>query len=531
MPVHLRALVVILFLATVMFALAKSPACAIACTPRDFERRRNLWLAIVLTAFLAHNFWIFIIVTATMLLFVVPRESNKLALYFFILLVVPPFAQKITGLGVINHFFEINYLRLLALAVLFPAFLELRKEKDTAPLGRSMPDKLILGFLILNFCLTFTVSSFTNTLRVGLFYGFIDIFLPYYVASRSLKNIQGFRDALMAFGIAALLIGSIGIFEASRHWLLYASLDDAMGFDWSYASYLEREGAGLRAQGSTGQPIILGYVMAVAFGFFFFLKKTVPNTTIWLMGLVAIVSGMISPLSRGPWVGAGIILLLFIATGRYPIRRLMQVGFLLGMGGIALLATPYSDKIIDLLPFAGNIEVENVTYRQQLLDIGIQVIQQNPFFGAYNFFLSEEAQALKQGNGMIDLVNTYLAVGLSNGLVGLFLYAGFFISIVASIFRAMRTLPDKDSEIHILGQTLLSTLLGILVIIFTVSSILAIPVITWSVAGLGAAYAHMLASSKTARMESKPENITALSRQSEIIKGRGARTIGIKGIP
>lgn len=531
MPVHLRALVVILFLATVMFALAKSPACAIACTPRDFERRRNLWLAIVLTAFLAHNFWIFIIVTATMLLFVVPRESNKLALYFFILLVVPPFAQKITGLGVINHFFEIDYLRLLALAVLFPAFLELRKQKDSLSLGKSIPDKFILGYLILNFFLIMTVSSFTNTLRVAVFYGFIDIFLPYYVASRSMKNIQDFRDTLTAFVIAALVMGSIGVFEFTRHWLLYASLDDAMGFDWSYASYLEREGAGLRAQTSTGQPIILGYAMAVAFGFFFFLKRTIPSKGAWILGFLALVAGLISPLSRGPWVGAAAMMMVFIITGKSPVRRLVQVAAFLSLGFIALLATPFSDKIIDLLPFAGNVEEENVTYRQQLLNIGIQVLLQNPFFGAYNFFLSEEAQALKQGNGMIDLVNTYLAVGLSNGLVGLSLYAGFFISIVASIFRAMRTLPDKDSEIHILGQTLLSTLLGILVIIFTVSSILAIPVITWSVAGLGAAYAHMLASSKTARMESRPENITALSRQTEIIKGRGAKTIGIKGIP
>jgi hypothetical protein len=42
---------------------------------------------------------------------------------------------------------------------------------------------------------------------------------------------------------------------------------------------------------------------------------------------------------------------------------------------------------------------------------------------------------------------------------------------------------------------LLSTLLGILVILLTVSSISVIPVIYWSVAGLGVAYARMLSSS------------------------------------
>jgi hypothetical protein len=39
---------------------------------------------------------------------------------------------------------------------------------------------------------------------------------------------------------------------------------------------------------------------------------------------------------------------------------------------------------------------------------------------------------------------------------------------------------------------LLATLIGILVIIFTVSSITFIPVVYWSVAGLGVAYIQMV---------------------------------------
>jgi hypothetical protein len=43
----------------------------------------------------------------------------------------------------------------------------------------------------------------------------------------------------------------------------------------------------------------------------------------------------------------------------------------------------------------------------------------------------------------------------------------------------------------------LSTLLGIMIIIFTVSSITIVPVVYWSAAGLGVAYARMLAPVKT----------------------------------
>ena len=75
MPEHLRALIVILVLASAVFAFAKAPACAVACTRVDFERRRNLWFGVTFAAFLAHNFWIFIAIAAVLLLFALPLHA------------------------------------------------------------------------------------------------------------------------------------------------------------------------------------------------------------------------------------------------------------------------------------------------------------------------------------------------------------------------------------------------------------------------------------------------------------------------
>lgn len=493
MPEHLRALVVILFLAALVFTFAKGPACALASTTGDFERRRNLWFGITLAAFLAHNFWIYLIVAALLLLFALPRESNKLAMFFFLLFAVPPIEAKITGLGVIQYFFTIHYLRLLALVVLLPAFLSAWKQPSTERFGRSLPDKLIAGHIILHFVLMATVSTFTNSLRHGLFYAFFDIFLPYYVASRSLKNLQAFRDGLMGFVVAALVLSAIATFEFARHWLLYASLDDVLGVQWGYGRYLERGARMLRAQGTAGQPIPLGYGIAVAVGFLLCLRKSVPDSMAWGVGLTLLIVGLISALSRGPWVGAAAILLIFVATSASPGRRLMQLGLFVVIMLTVLLATPAGEKIIDYLPYVGTIEEENVTYRQRLLEIGARVLLQNPFFGAFDYVYSPAMQELRQGQGIIDIVNTYLGVALASGLVGLSLFVGFFIAVAVGIFRGMRKLTDKDNGLYLLGQGLFSTLLGILFIIFTVSSITIVPVIYWSVAGLGVAYARMLA--------------------------------------
>jgi O-antigen ligase len=496
MPEHLRALVVILVLATVVFAFAKAPACALVSTTGDFKRRRNLWFGITLAAFLAHNFWIYIVVAAVLLLFALPRELNKLAMFFFVLFAVPPIDAQITGLGVINQFFSINYLRLLALVVLLPAFLSLRGQPDAERFGRTLPDKFIAGYLVLNLVLQLTVDTFTNTLRNGVFYAFLEIFLPYYVASRSLKNLQRFREAMMAFVVAAMVLSVIGAFEMVRHWLLYSTLGDVLGARWSLGNYLERGENLLRAQGTTGHPIALGYVMAVAMGFILYLRKSVPNPTAWGLGLVLLTAGLIAPLSRGPWVGAAAILLVFVATGPSPGLSFAKLGLLCVIILPVLLATPAGDTIIDHLPFIGTIQAENVTYRQQVLEISIQVIMQNPVFGAVDARYSLAMQELRQGQGIIDVVNTYLGVGLGSGLVGLSLFSGFFIAVAVGIFKGMRNLADRNDERYLLGRALSSTLLGILVIIFTVSSISVIPVIYWSVAGLGVAYARMLALAK-----------------------------------
>jgi len=414
-------------------------------------------------------------------------------MFFFLLFAVPPLGEQITGLGLIKHFFTIDYIRLLSLAVLLPAFLSIRTRPDTERFGRSIPDKLILSYIVLNFLLMFTASTFTNTLRHGVFYAFVDIFLPYYVASRAVRTSQSFRDVLMSFVVAALVLSAIAAFEFAKHWLLYSALQDALGVRWGFGAYLERGEGAVRAQATTGQPIPLGYVMAVAIGFHFYLRKLIPSAITWYAGLVFLIVGLVAPISRGPWIGAMAILIMYTAIGPFPSRRLAVSGLFFGVA-LPLFLFFYAQSINDYLPFLRNVDESTVTYRQRLLEISIEVIMQNPLFGAFDFFYSPAMQELKQGQGIIDIVNSYLGIGLSSGLVGLSLFCGFFVVIGFGVFGAMRNVLNRDSELFLLGRVLSSTLFGVLVIIFTVSSVSVIPIIYWSLAGLAAAYTRMASS-------------------------------------
>ena len=503
MPEHLRALVVILVLAGIVFALARGPVTEQAMAPQDFSRRRNLWFTITLVVYLAHSFWIFMAVAGVVLAFAGRREHNPMALFAFLLFAVPPFHASLSGLGIVNQLLTLDYPRLLAITVLLPAFFRIRGQARAAPRRWMLADYLVVGFLLVQLGLRYMGDSATNTARYAI-YAFLDVWLPYYVASRSLRDVQAFRDVAMSLVCASMVVALVAVFEALRHWLLYVPLESVLGVQWGLGSYLGR-GAFLRAQGPTGQPIVLGYLMVVALSLYPYLRRSVPMQPRWWLGFALLLAGLVASLSRGPWVAALIALAVFRFSTPKAVGGALKAGAVVGAIVLAVMASPFGAAIQDYLPFVGNIETENVDYRQHLLEASIQVILQNPLFGSTSYMYSLIDQNLTIG-GMVDVVNTYLGIGLANGLVGLGCFAGAFAYVTFALLRSMWRLPDRDDEQHTLGSGLLACLVGVMVTIFTVSSISFIPVVYWTVLGLGAGYAGLRSQPATGEVPAPPDD-------------------------
>lgn len=489
MPEHLRALIVILVLATVFFVFARRPAAHISGAD-NFKRRTNLWFALTISAFLVHNFWLFTLIAIPLLIYASRHEKNSPSLFFFILFVIPMAFIPIPGFGLVNFLFDLSHARILELIILLPAFFSLLRQGGNLAFGRTWPDKALTAYLLLTAMLYLRETSITDTLR-QIFYLFTDVFLPYFVISRSLKNLQEFRDALFSLLLAIMVLALIAIFEANFHWLLYPPLLDALKMGEGMTSYLGRDGM-LRAIVTAGQPIALGYLMVVGIGLYLFLQRSIKHNFTRRLGMGLLAAGLIAPLSRGPWIGAAVLLLVFIATGPKPARRLMSM-MLVAMLAVSLVSMlPIGERMINLLPFIGTTEKGTIEYREKLLTNSMIVIKRNPWFGSFDYHLEPEMESMRQGQGIIDKVNTYVTITLEKGFVGLGLFAGFFALTLMVIYQAMRSIPDRDKEEYQLGRALLATLLAMMVIIFTVSSISIIPIMYWSVAGLGVAYAQMV---------------------------------------
>ncbi len=507
MPENIRALVVILAIVLVFFALVKKQVCHLAFEDVDFQRRRNVWLAVVSFYFIAANFWLFMLLSSIAILMAAAHDTNKFSLYLILLFAAPQVSNDIPGFGILNYLVAVNYLNLLSIFILLPYWIKLTHDPEIQPLGSTWGDRFALGYIILPLILQGLDDTLTNTLRQG-FVSFLDLFLPYYIASRSLRHIRACRDIIMAFTIGILVLAPLGLFEYLWKWLLYANVPASMGI-YLGSFYLDRGGS-LRAMASAGHSLVLGYLMVIAAGLYAYSRRMMPSQWLIMLGLVVLLAGLWSPLSRGPWLGALLVLAVIYATGDRPLARSVKL-LLVCMPVVGLvLLSPLGEKIIPLIPFVGSIadvtpqDDFNRIYRQRLLQISLNVIEAYPFFGSFHFRELPVMQSLIQGQGIIDIVNAYLMVALTYGLVGLSFYLGMFLCALRAVWVGYRACPVGD-ELHTLGRALLAVLLGVMLTISGVGGSFSISTINMLVIGLCLSYADLVGRAQLSALSAQQE--------------------------
>jgi hypothetical protein len=496
MSAHYNALIVVLGITMIVFYLAK-PLMIEFMAVEDFVRRRNIWLCLVIAAFLVSNYWLYVLIATVLLAYGVKHDTNPAALYLFLLLAIPPFPSEIPTFGLINQIFTLDHLRLLSLVILLPVAVGLNRSVGTPEAAEQwaisggkkllLPDVLILSYVGLQLILVAPHVSVTDSIRRVLLFG-IDILLPYFVLSRACRTRGAIADVMASFALAAAALACMAVFENLKSWLLFSSLEDSWN-SLSLTSFLRR-GDSLRAQVTAGHSIVLGYALAAALGFWLYLQSKVAATRLRWLALLSLVAGLAATLARGPWLGALAMVLLYFALGPRAVSRLLKVLSALTVAAGLLLASPWGTDFVDRLPFIGTADQEgSVVYRQRVAATSWLLIQQNPFFG--NLSAGESMEELRQGEGIIDMVNTYAYIALAYGLVGLGLFAVFFGVIVVNCLRAVRRFTATDPDFSLLGSALLASVVGGLLIIATVGLYLSIGYLIWAVAGLAVAYTQL----------------------------------------
>jgi O-antigen ligase len=467
---YLKELIVVLALSIPLFAVAK-PTALLFMDEGDFNRRRNVWLTLTIAAFLSPSFWLFVAIAVPVLYWGGKKDANPIALYLLLLNVIPTISIPIPGI-LVNQFFNLNILRLLSLCVIVPAALRLRRLDPAKRVPRLPPmDLAVLGLGVLQVFLfvppdlgnqVILKNSATNDLR-NAFLFLIDIYALYYLASRSCNDRRKLLDALAAFCVSCCLMATVAVFESVRHWLLYTDLAARWGGDAMLTEYYFR-GPFLRAQASSGQPLALGFLLVVGLGFWLYLGSNVTRTRPRIAVTVLLCAGLLVTFSRGPWLAA---IVTFFAYAALRSRMLKAVLVFAVLGG-ALIASPMGSKVLSMVPAAGGkVGASTLTYREQLFARSLQLIEAHPIFG--DQLALSQMQDMRQGQGIIDITNTYIQVTLFYGFVGLTLFMWFILYGFFKVYRALRDSRRNDPDIALLGACIAACIFGCLVLFADVS--------------------------------------------------------------
>jgi hypothetical protein len=504
---HLVALVYILLIAGACFLVMAKPLTARLMAPADFARRRNLWIAVTVATFLAHNFWLAMLASALIVGIGSRREQNPAAMYCALLFAVPQFDMQVSGFGVVNYLFEINHPRMLALVLLLPAAFRLAGQPRAANPRLHLPDTLFAAYFIYVFAATATADSVTGLMRFAV-YLLLDHALLYYVITRSVVDRRRLFDTLAAFVMGVAIVGVIAGFENLRNWLVYESLRIPLGVPLQdIGTYLLRateDGGYLRVYVTMGHAIALGFTSMVAITCTLALarsfspsvapamQRAAPGQTPKLLGIAVMlmpVVGLLAAVSRGPWLGCAIVMVLGLSFGPGAKQRLLWMLAALPLVIAALLILPQGQKFIDLLPFVGTVDPGSVSYRTQLLDRAMVVFWQNPIFGSLQYLNNPALEEMRQGQGIIDIVNAYVGVALAFGSIGLLLFVAPSAYALWASWTTSRRLARQDPDAEAAGRALAMSMLGVLLVIGAASHYFHIPIVHWLVVSLCAAFA------------------------------------------
>jgi len=482
--VNLKALVVVLTLAAIMFWAAK-PFCLRFTAPEDFARRRAVWFTLTSAAFLLPSFWLYLLIAAPVMVWAGRKDSTPPALYVFLMFVIPPIDVRIPTIG-IGALFDLSNLRLLDLLVLLPAVWTRFTARRSMPSRLSILDVILLTYGLYQLVLFVPYESVTNTMRRAFLF-LLDVYLVFFAFSRLLTDREKLVDVMGALCLSAAIFAPIAFFESIRGWLLYVGIGDVWGFA-NRDAYLMR-GDSLRAQAATGHSIVLGVIFAMAIGCWLYLKSTQVSVAKGHVVFAVLCAALAFTYARGPWLTAVFVVIVFSALARGSVANAAKSAILLTIALALLSFTPFGAKIIEILPYIGSQGQDSVTYREQLAEVSWSLIKQNPFFGSP--FVMLQMEELRPGEGgIIDLVNGYAQVALFYGLVGLSMFVGLFTASLSKAYvnlREARAAGDRD--LVLIGSALIACMAGSLFCIATAGS----SYLQWLLVGILGSFAGLQA--------------------------------------
>jgi hypothetical protein len=357
--------------------------------------------------------------------------SVKIAYFFGIAFTLSYFDGIALSLGV--YLGGISFPRVLVLALFVPIVLNEKPNKEI--FRYHAVDRAVLFFFMWLAMLSFRAPTFTGMVRAN-FWLVIDYVILYIAIRRYLTN---YSLVFAALGFSLFSQCTLGFLEALMKWHIHSDVEMLGNFAEQVNAQYKFRGAFLRVQASFLNPLIFALFANMAFlvSVIYWAKIGILNTEHYskLAARGAVVIAVLGTLSSGSRAGiAGSVLIILVSMGlMWAVRRKKDPK--------TLLVSTFVTAVTLFWIFGQDFMQKHFWYRKRLLELGSEVIMSKPFFGSK--VMDQRMEELRQGEGIIDLVNTYIQIGLENGLIALMVFMFAIFGALSKLYDAMKHIDGE----------------------------------------------------------------------------------------
>lgn len=308
--------------------------------------------------------------------------------------------------------------------------------------------RLALDFSVVALMLMLSVAlardtSITNVMRVAVNVG-LDLGLPYYVVSRGIRTMEEFRAALLWLSCGAVTLSSILVYEAWKSWPIYNELYNQYALPTLLL--VKSRGGLLRSGGPFVEPTSAAMVLSMCVLAVWLSRDYFRSQWRYLLVMAAVLAGLAAPQSRGAWIG---LATAYVAATLFRRRyaQLAQSAVVVGTVIVLLMFAAQSSPFVsELVGLSGNSS-ETSDYRRLLLSRGMEEFWRSPISGYSMPRLADVLSDLRQGEGIIDFVNTYIWIMLISGAAGLGIFLGTFLFFLGRLMRLRKPVPELPGSV------------------------------------------------------------------------------------
>lgn len=274
---------------------------------------------------------------------------------------------------------------------------------------------------------------------------FTDVFLPYFVISRGIRNWDTFYRVMVAMVFGGFIVAFFSYIEVLLEWKPHVDVALAMGILPPGEAFYEWRGGFLRAAATLTGPITLGFYLTVHLAMFLAVAKI--NRLSWIIRILLIL--LVLPAvywtgSRGAFLGVIMLFVAYAVFGMRPqVRRMLFIPlFLIGFVSVFVYES-FKPPAAEHVSFKEVDSHGTFEYRALLLKTSLEVIPDHLWFGTRLYKRDPRMQKLVQGMGIIDMVNGYVHLAIEWGLVALLL---FLYILFRGYFYLVRNISTEDDD-------------------------------------------------------------------------------------